>query len=379
MGSEAVGARAESGVPELALIGGCGSSGTTLLAHLLSRHSAVASTPEIDFFNHPEVLRLTSLRQHLDALYRKGRPLCGYKLFSSFLHHVDDLGLDRASFEQMLARTSSSRELFLALARQITRQAGAICFVEQTPTNVYLFPEFTAHYPEFKLIHPIRDGRDVATSFMRRGKSLYYAGSRWLYDTLAGLQVRGSPSYLEIHYEELARQPVPTLTAVVRHLGLDFEEAMLEAPAKEAKAAAEPDRDDASRAVYEEDWRGRRAPRNWTHVPDGPISTSSIGRFREQLSARQLSTLYRIRLTREARSRLDAPVDGFAELLEYLGYDLAEPRPAAVTLDLRARETLAQLSDGVRRGLLGLRRAGTPGRPLTTLDAQPRAAPSDRG
>ena len=35
----------------LAIVGGSGSSGTTLLARLLSRHPCVVSGPEMKFFN----------------------------------------------------------------------------------------------------------------------------------------------------------------------------------------------------------------------------------------------------------------------------------------------------------------------------------------
>ena len=47
----------------LGLMGGCGSSGTTLLVHLLSRHAEIGSGPEFNCINHPELYELRSLLQ----------------------------------------------------------------------------------------------------------------------------------------------------------------------------------------------------------------------------------------------------------------------------------------------------------------------------
>jgi len=356
---------------ELALIGGCGSSGTTLLAHVLSRHSAITSAPEIDFFNHVEILNLADLRVQLDALYRRVRLSHGYKLVTNFLRDGDELGIGRDDFEALLDAASDEKDLFRRLAGRIREPAGAACFVEQTPSNVYLFRDLAERFPGLPLIHQIRDGRDVAASFLRRGKTLYHAGSRWLYDTLAGVCARGRESYLELSYEQLVTDSEVTLLRIVEHLGLPFEEVMVNPPPGLTPKNA------GKRASYEENWRGRRAPQNWTHVPNEPISSSSIGCFERELSPAQLSTLYRIRLTDAARHELDAPVATFVELLEYLGYETARPKPAAVTFDLRLREKFSEVSDGLIRGARGLKRAHKAVRPLTTVSADFPDAPGE--
>jgi len=59
----------------LAIVGGCGSSGTTLLAHLVSRHPDIASGPEFNYFNHLDLYDIDSLRHVLPALLSgRGRP-----------------------------------------------------------------------------------------------------------------------------------------------------------------------------------------------------------------------------------------------------------------------------------------------------------------
>ena len=182
----------------LALVGGCGSSGTTLLIHLLSRHPQVASAPELNFFNHPESLDVATFAASLDALLARRCLTPGYKQVATFLGPRRDLGIDRELLASWAARARDATELHALLAEHVCARVGATHFVEKTPTNVYAFAMLARENPRARLVHLTRDGRDVAASLLRRGKSLYASGSRWLYDTLAGLRARGHPSYLEI-------------------------------------------------------------------------------------------------------------------------------------------------------------------------------------
>jgi hypothetical protein len=202
-------------------------------------------------------------------------------------------------------------------------------------------------------VHLIRDGRDVAASLLRRGKSLYGAGSRWLYDTLAGLRARGHASYLEIRYEDLVADTAATLARVFAHLGLPD----LPAP---------PDSD--TPGTYREDWRSKRSGTSWNLTPDDAVSAASVGRFRRDLGAGQLALLSRIRLTARAARELDAPLRGFPELLAALGYaeHAAAARPG---LRARADAWLAAAGDGAARAVRALRYTRRPALPLTTLGA----------
>ena len=79
----------------LALIGGCGSSGTTLLIHLLSRHPEIVSGPEMKFFNHPEALDLADLKAHQQSLFDRRRLPDGYHVVPTFLRAGEPFGIDR--------------------------------------------------------------------------------------------------------------------------------------------------------------------------------------------------------------------------------------------------------------------------------------------
>ena len=323
--------------PRLVLAGGCGSSGTTLLAHLLGRHPKIVAAPEFDVFNHPEALSLGTLRDSVDALFERRRLSRGYKLVVGFFTPGDVVGVDRATVKRWLADARSLEEFYAKVAEHMCAPRGAVCFVEKTPTNVYNFEALSRLMPELPLVHQIRDGRDVAGSLVRRGKTLFYAGSRWLYDTVSGLRARGRASYLETRYEDLVSDPASALRGLLAHLGIEYDERMLE-PSRESSAS-----------TYEEKWRDKRSAQRWKSTPGDAISAASVGNFRRDLTAEQLSTLYRIRLTARVVEELQSPVHTFAELLEHLGYDRGAATVAPVSPALRLREIRAELADHAYR------------------------------
>jgi hypothetical protein len=171
----------------LALIGGCGSSGTTLLIHLLSRHPRVVSTPELNFFNHPESLDLARFTASLDALLARRRLTPGYKQVASFLGPRSELGLDRERLAEWTRQARDTAELHRLLARHLCERVGATHFVEKTPTNVYAFAALARLNPEARLVHLIRDG---ATSPPRCGA----AASRSTGRAVAGSTTRSRGS-----------------------------------------------------------------------------------------------------------------------------------------------------------------------------------------
>jgi hypothetical protein len=344
--------------PRLVLAGGCGSSGTTLLANLLGRHSAIVAAPELDVFNHEEVLSLDTLRAGCDELFDRRRLSHGFKLVASFFGPRESLGVERATFERWVTEARSIDDFYASFAAHMCKARGASHFVEKTPTNVYTFRAFSHTHPGIRLIHQIRDGRDVAASLIRRGKSLFYAGSRWLYDTSAGLAARGSPSYFETRYEALVSDPATALTRVLAHLDLDYEPSMLDAsPTRDA-------------STYEEEWRRKTSAKAWRSTPGDPVSASSVGRYRVTLSAEQLATLCRIRLTDRAVIELGPSARTFGELLEHLDYGReAENDGSRIRSTISLRERGFAWLEQVKRAERSLRYTRRWPGIVTTLDA----------
>lgn len=172
--------------------------------------------------------------------------------------------------------------------------------VEQTPEMAFLVPAALTAYPQARVIHIVRDGRDVVTSLLERGwlsstrtggddAGLAYGAHRrfWVDPAQAGDFERASdarraawawrtyvaaasavddPRVLELRYESLVDQPEASASRIAEHLG------------------AGPD---------------------LLAGPLGRAHARSVGRYRDELTAEQLA---------------DA-LDEAGPLLERLGYD----------------------------------------------------------
>lgn len=146
------------------IIGGCGRSGTTLLMSLLS------SIPEV--FVYP----------------RESSVFCGPSRGQ---------GLSRHDVDRLRARM---------MGHAIPETARRWC--EKTPKNIHAFPDLMELFGDrVRLIHMVRDGRDVVTSRHPRTPDEYWVSpERWVADVSAGLELRGHPSVYTLRYEDLVER-----------------------------------------------------------------------------------------------------------------------------------------------------------------------------
>jgi hypothetical protein len=319
-------------------VGGCGSSGTTLLAHLLSKHPAIGSGPEFNCFNHFEIYDFPLFKKNFQKMYSGKCMPWGYIDIHVFMTYREEYGIDFESLKAWVEQSNSTEEFFEKLCRHISNRFGTELFLEKSPTNVYSFRILADQFPNVPLVHLVRDGRDVAASLMKRGFNLYFAGTRWLYDTLCGMNARDSQNYLEITYENMVYDPDETLRNIFTHVGVNAEDYGKEKP-KNGSAAG----------VYQEDWKKRKEPNAWNQTPADPVSTASIGRYKKRFSKEELSTLYRIRLTDKSRENLRTDIKTFGELIEHLGYDTSIQDVASANAGKRLHEKYLELQDYFRR------------------------------
>lgn len=336
------------------LIGGCGSSGTTLLYALLASHPDLAGGPELSFFNKRALYGdWAGVREALPGWLEQGVVTGGYHLQPAFLEGRAFHDLEAARVVEWCRTAPDLRELVLRVVSHALCRQGRARLVEKSPTNVYCLREIVALLPEARVIHVVRDGRDVLCSLLGRGFSVFEAASRWLYDTSAGWACRDLPQYVEVRYEDLVRSPATVLRRVCEALGLGFRPFMLER-------------------------RGLPAPfqeglPSWRCSPVGPIETRSVGRHEQELDDVQRACFHAVGLTDWAAARLRTRPFETGELLEALGYAPAQPSDGGYP----AQAVLDPVSDHARR-LRELRQYGEPASPPLTrirLAAERRPAP----
>jgi hypothetical protein len=141
---------------------------------------------------------------------------------------------------------------------------------DKTPQYVRIMPLLHELFPRARFVHIVRDGRDVALSYLSvpwGPRDIWTAARKWRRDVSAGREAGaalGPDRYLEITYERLVADPRGTLEEVGAFAELPFDEAMLqhhrdadrrlEAPADETRFHAA-----STRAVTSglRDWRSQ--------------------------------------------------------------------------------------------------------------------------
>lgn len=161
------------------IIGGCGRSGTTLLLSILAAH------PEIHGINIET------------GIFSKNR-------FSK-----------RSRFWTLY---NLSAELYL------DKKITAKCWMEKTPRNINnLEGIFNFFSNKVKVIHIVRDGRNVVTSKHPSIKDQYWVSfERWVNDVSNGLKFSDNPNVLLVKYEDLVNQFHETIKSILDFLDLEL-------------------------------------------------------------------------------------------------------------------------------------------------------------
>jgi len=201
--------RTRSEARGIVVVGGAARSGTTLLRTVLGRHPCIISGPEATVF-----LRRITAPRHLGPR----------------------LGLDPAHVERWQFQSRSQVEFIERFHHAMVRNPHRLVWVEKTPANVFRFGFVRRAFPEARLVHIVRDGRDVVCSLrhqpwakIRRAiprdsaEAARLCATMWAASVRAGLRHRGDPRYHELRYEELVTRPEQTLRALLGFLEIGWD------------------------------------------------------------------------------------------------------------------------------------------------------------
>ena len=201
---------------------GCPRSGTTLLRNLLRSHPRLTFPSESHFiplfyhaYGHPRTER--------DAVELAERML-GLQWVRQWNVSLtpQEFAPDR-TFQTVIGR------LFEAWARKEDKPRWG----DKTPHYVEDLPVLARLFPAGRIVHIIRDGRDVALSWLRAGfepRNLYTAATLWKRYASAGRRDGAqlpSTTYLEVRYEALVNQPDATMRTVCAFIGESYTQAVL--------------------------------------------------------------------------------------------------------------------------------------------------------
>ena len=219
-------------------------SGTTLLQRMLNAHPELAVTNDTHFI--PRSLELVDRSFIQQAINGKEieldqRLIEAVKSYKRFYR----LGIDDAEFDWSCKHAKTYRELVANLYATVAKRERKRLAGEKTPDYVRRVCLLHGLFPAAKLIHIIRDGRDVALSLLDwatpnkgPGKlSLWnehpvaVAALWWRWFVMQWIKQASAiePSLThEVHYDDLIRFPKRTLEELSQFLGLPFSPSMLD-------------------------------------------------------------------------------------------------------------------------------------------------------
>lgn len=249
--------------PPFPFLIGSGRSGSTLVRAMLDSHPEVAVPPETYF-----VTELLPNAAEWDAP--------GGFAADKFLDEV----LVHQFFVRWGLPAESVREAFAAqppagyadairlLYGLYADAHGKRRYADKTPVYIYDVLDLAALFPEARFVHLIRDGRDVAASFLdqedMRPNGIAEAALLWRERVSAGRSAGatlGAGRYAEVRYEDLVRDPEAVLRRVAEFIGIDYHPAMLTYPERARDLVAADGGAQRHRGVFTEpqagfrDWR----------------------------------------------------------------------------------------------------------------------------
>jgi hypothetical protein len=201
---------------------GCPRSGTTLLQILIDSHPAIAIPPESFIFD-----RFGPLLKSYGPLTEPGaRRALAADLLTD--RRILDWALD-LSVDDLLARVKqlSAGGLFDALFSTYAESQRKSRWGDKTPQHALCIPALLEVFPDARIIHLVRDGRDVAESTARIAIgpcSILAIARRWQrYMDTVREQTAPLPSsqFLQIRFEDLVRDPVGIRSRILAFIGED--------------------------------------------------------------------------------------------------------------------------------------------------------------
>jgi len=293
-------------------------SGTTLLRFMLNSNPRLYIPPESDFVprffgRDPQgPLDQQRIAWLLDVIFRR------YRLVKEWQGEPPD----PAEFAAEMAGPTPAAFLDTLYSRY-AHQQGAERWGDKTPIYASYMDLIDSIFPAAQFVHIVRDGRDVALSMHEIHVDVYFAARNWvrrIRQARASGARLGPDRYYEMRYEDLVTDPEGELRPLCHFLGETYLPEM-----------AEPQR--LGREQFDEG--------DFHAALRRPPSTARIGRWRQEMPARDLRLFQRIA----------------GPLLADLGYEVPDAGPVPTGERLRFG-TLAlkyAVLQGGRRGLQALR------------------------
>jgi len=254
------------------------SSGSTMLSHILNRHSEILCGEELRMFSK------NIFYENFDHIKRYSYLISKYGISSrpyyedrSILMNLEYYGLEKKLVWRLLRNSDSFSDFVKTLEKILLEKNNKNIWAEKTPVNIKTIRYFLDFFPDSKVVHIVRNPRDVILSLMRKGLSKEESADVWLSSVASIQPYRGDDNLHEIRYEDLILNPHQELESLCRFIGIVFTDDMINPISK-----AENRRD----SYFD----------TWSSNPNSTISKNSLYKYKN--SSEDFGEIYSMKITK---------------------------------------------------------------------------------
>lgn len=243
----------DSAAAKMIFVVGNSRSGTTMLGRILGGNAAVHTFGELHYFEglvDAATLRSNRVWPHeramqvLETLLTRARD--GFFAPVIIGRHAAD-----AAEIAELARDRTPLALYEAFLHTETVRHGGMIACEQTPRYLFFAPEILEFLPNAKIIHVVRDPRDVLISQRNKWRRRFLGASNippsealrswanyhpalmaklWVSCIRQGQRISAHPRVFTLRFEDLLEYPEQYVKKICAFSGLDYSPRMLAVP-----------------------------------------------------------------------------------------------------------------------------------------------------
>jgi hypothetical protein len=258
---------------------GTGRSGTTLLQLLLNAHPNIAVWGEIHFFD--QILQIKKWVPSLERLKNLERFFSYLKMTEHYQYLPEGERIFEATKKKMILENVSSYEHFYRIAlEEYAKSKGKLRFGDKTPYNLLYLDKIYQIFPKCKIVHILRDPRDVVASYIKlpnASKDVIIHALAWKCFIINSKHFLAKPytaeKYIELHYENLVCNPEQELRRICGFIGENYSSKMMEFHLT------------AQRYIRKEPWKEGAL---------SPVNLNSIGRGIRDLPATKIFIIEKI-------------------------------------------------------------------------------------
>ncbi|MEP2448782.1 MAG: sulfotransferase [Balneola sp.] len=201
-------------------------SGTKLLRGILNNHSKI-SIPDFETHFIPSFLNDSSLNGDIDRMKKKIVKTNFYQNVKQQHGEISEISfansdINKSRFLEYLLKYYSGKY------NNTNIEDGQFIWGDKTPLNVKHLADLINYFPNCKIIHLVRDPRDICLSYKKTwGRRIRYTAEKWRRVIESSYSYNFDASkYIEIKFEDLTTSPDKVAKNVCTFCGIDYEQNM---------------------------------------------------------------------------------------------------------------------------------------------------------